>query len=380
VSSAITTFDAPIPALTDGVVTLRMPRIEDADDLVEYYRDPEIRRWDDTVPPHFTSADAAAWVAAADSGRATGERYQFAVEAGGRLVGDLNLRPQGAGLALIGYGLKADHRGQGLMSRALRLALPWGFQAAGLDVVHWQAQVGNWASRRVAWAVGFRVDGVVPGLLAHDGGRVDGWLAALRRTDRLEPAHPWYRPERITGRIAVLRPHAERDLPRLIEACRDPETRQWLRGLPDDYAPTHARWHLDQVRADQAAGRQVCWAVADPEDDRLLAEIALFVRDPPDRYGEIGYWTHPDARGRGVTTEGVQLAVRHALLPAEDGGLGLPRVLLRADADNRASLRVAEKAGFLPSGRDRDATLRRDGSRGDHLRFDLLAHELPAVR
>jgi hypothetical protein len=36
------------------------------------------------------------------------------------------------------------------------------------------------------------------------------------------------------------------------------------------------------------------------------------------------------------------MAARHALLPVEDGGLGMDRLLLRAEAGNVASQRVAE--------------------------------------
>jgi RimJ/RimL family protein N-acetyltransferase len=357
-----------------------MPRAGDAASIVDYHNDLEIRRWD-TLPEPFTSADADAWLTAAEVGRTTGRRYQFAIEVGGRLIGDLNLRPQGAGLALIGFGLAAGHRGQGMMTRALRLALPWGFKEASLDVVHWRAQVGNWASRRVAWAVGFRVlDTPVPGLLEHQGRRVDGWLATLRRDDPLEPSQPWLEPERIVGRSVVLRAHRGQDVPRIVEACRDPETTHWLSPLPLDYGETQAREHLDKILSEQAHGKAVYWAVADPETDLMLAELGLFIPHPSTRQGEIGYWCHPDARGRGVTTEAVRLAARHGLLPVEEGGLGLVRLLLRASVDNAASQRVAEKAGFTRSGLDREGYRLRDGRWHDDVRFDLLAAELPAVR
>jgi RimJ/RimL family protein N-acetyltransferase len=372
-------FTGPAPVLTDGVVTLRAFRDDETDAIVEYSSDPEISRWAG-LPQPYTRADADAWGRLGAMGWTTGERYQFAIETEGRLVGDVNLRPQGAGLALVGFGLAATHRRRGLMTRALRLALAWGFGEAGIDVVHWRAQVGNWASRRVAWATGFRVVGVVPGLLEHSGARVDGWLATLRRGDRMEPAHPWFHPEPVTGTAFLLRAHREQDLPRMIEACRDPQTQHWLSGMPSDYSELDARAHLHQIGSDQASGKAVYWVVADPENDRLLAEVAIFLRDPRDPEAEVGYWTHPNARSRGAATEGVRLAVRHALLPAEEGGLGLPRVLLRAAEGNLASLRVAQKAGFTRTGRDRDANPMRDGSRVDQIRFDLLADELPAVR
>ena len=378
-NSPSTAFHGSIPTLTDGFVTLRGFRADDVDTIVAIYNDPLILQWS-SLPQPYERKHAEGWLDLNDAGWSDGSRYQFAIEHDGRLVGDVNLRPNRAGLAELGYSLAAPARGRGLMARAVRLILTWGFREAGISVVHWKAQVGNWASRRVAWAVGFRVDGVIPGLLEQRGTLVDSWLAAIDHHARLEPVHPWYDPERVIGKAAVLRAHREQDLPRMVEACRDPETRHWLAGLPDGYSEVNARQHLEQIRAEQAAGRGVHWAVADPDDHRLLADLALFIRDPHDPQGEIGYWTHPDARGRGVMTEAVQLAARHALLPEEDGGLGLDRILIRTDVDNVGSQRVAEKAGFTFSGRDRNGNLLRDGSRSDHLRFDLLADELPAAR
>jgi RimJ/RimL family protein N-acetyltransferase len=373
VSPASIAFPEAIPSLSDGTVTLRAPR---RDEVRAAGDGSEIARWLTRLEP---GADPRNGQEPA-GGRAGGQLYPFAIEIEGRLAGGVSLRARSSGVAEIGYALAAEYRGRGLMSRALRLTLRWGFEHGGIEVVHWKSPVGDWASRRAAWAVGFRVlDGVVPGLLEHQGSSADGWLATLRRGDDLEPAHAWLTPEPITGRSVALRAHHERDLPRLIEACRDPETQRWLSDLPADYSEIEARRHLHQILCEQASGKGLYWVAADP-DDRLLAELGLFRRSPSDTYAEIGYWTHPDARGRGLTTESVRLAVRHALLPVDDGGLWLSSVLLRAAEGNLASQRVAEKAGFTRTGRDRNAHRRRDGSRGDHFRFDLLAAELPSVR
>jgi RimJ/RimL family protein N-acetyltransferase len=69
------------------------------------------------------------------------------------------------------------------MSRALRPVLAWGFELPGVEVVQWRAQVGNWASRRVACRCGFRIEGTVPGLLEQRGERRDSWIGSLRRGD-----------------------------------------------------------------------------------------------------------------------------------------------------------------------------------------------------
>ena len=100
----------------------------------------------------------------------------------------MELRFDGLGGAEVGFGLAPWARGRGLMTRALRLALAWGFEVAGLEVVYWRAQVGNWASRRVAGRCGFRMEGTVRGLLEQRGERRDGWIGSLRRGEPLTGA------------------------------------------------------------------------------------------------------------------------------------------------------------------------------------------------
>jgi RimJ/RimL family protein N-acetyltransferase len=111
-----------------------------------------------------------------------------------------------------------------------------------------------------------------------------------------------------------------------------------------------------------------------PASDELLGALSLFDL----RLGEsaeIGYWAHPAARGRGVMTAAVRLAVRHAFVPAEDGGLGLHRLtVLHADG-NVGSQRVIERNGFTYVGREREQARLRDGTYVDHLAYDLLASE-----
>jgi RimJ/RimL family protein N-acetyltransferase len=139
-----------------------------------------------------------------------------------------------------------------------------------------------------------------------------------------------------------------------------------------------AREHLAEIDENLASGRALSWAIAEARDPDgpLRGEIAVQV-GPDGRQGEIGYWAHPVARGRGLTTAAVRLAARHALLPPADGGLGMSRVLLRIAEHNTASLRIAHRLGFHPSGVDRDGERLRDGTVQDMLRFDLLADECP---
>jgi RimJ/RimL family protein N-acetyltransferase len=284
----------------------------------------------------------------------------------------------------LGFALGPWARGRGVTRRALRLMLPWAFDVLGLDVVHWQAVVGNWASRRVAWSVGVRVEGTVRHLLADRGRRVDGWVGSLRRGEELQPAHEWIEPptlaraDRRPGGEVVLRPHRDEDCEAMVVACSDPLTQYWLPHLPSPYTVRDAQAHLEQIREEHATGNGIYWAVSTSATGPMLGEIGMFgLSRGVSRSAELGYWAHPQGRGFGLTTQAVRLAARHALLPRDVGGLGLARVLIRAADGNASSQRVAVAAGFTATGRDRGAELLRDRRAVDLLRFDLVADECP---
>lgn len=362
------------PTLAGGGVALRPHREEDLDRIVEQCRDPLMQRWTG-VPVRYQRKHARAFLAGRAAGWLDGSQLSFAISWEGEFAGSLELRPLAAGAADIGYALHPQARGRHVGSTALRLALAWAFQSLGLEVVHWRAAVGNWPSRRLAWAVGFQVEGTVRGLLAVRDERVDAWVGSLRRGDPMTPAHVWLDPVTITGRRVRLRAHRDGDTAPTVEACNDPDLHRWLPQIPRPYRSVDALAHRQAIDEDHAAGRALYWAVADGED-RMVGEIGLFgLRSGLSRAGELGYWVHPAHRGRSVATDALQLAARHALLAREDGGLGLARVLVRAADDNLASQQVALRAGFRPSGRDRAAELLADGTVHDGLRFDLVADE-----
>ena len=360
------------PTLTDGVVRLRPHDLGDVEAVLAQCRDRQTQRWT-RVPVPYERHHAVEWLTSRRRDWEDGRILSLAVDAGG-FCGTVDLRPDGEGGAHLGYGLGPWARGRGLLERALRLLLPWAFEMLRLEVVHWEAVAGNWPSRRAAWRVGFRVEGTVRGWVAQRGVRYDAWIGSLRRTDPLEPAHAWLDVPRVEGRRVRLRPYRDGDLARAVEACSDAVTRQWLAQLPSPYTRQDALAHLEQLAEDAAEGRSLCWAVAAADDDRLVGEIALF--GLAGRSCEVGYWTHPAERGRGNTAEAVRLAARHALLPVDVGGLGRPRLVLRAAAGNAASRRVAERAGFRPAGLDRQAELLGDGTTDDLVRFDLVPEEL----
>jgi RimJ/RimL family protein N-acetyltransferase len=163
-------------------------------------------------------------------------------------------------------------------------------------------------------------------------------------------------------RLRWFRPEDAADVAR---ACDDPVTARWL-PVPVPYTLQDGQTYVEQVApSGWADGTSATFAVVGATDGALLGDISLKLphRDPL-RFGEVGYWTAPWARGKGV-------AARAARLVSEWGmrELGLNRVELLAEVANTASQRVAEKAGFVREGVVRRARPARDGSGLDMVLF-----------
>ncbi len=173
------------PILSDGVVTLRPPRADDADDITLGCQDPQCAQWT-TVPVPYTRADADEWLAkrptAADWWASP--TWSITVVPSDRWCGNIDLRPDGEGGVEVGYLLAPWARGHGHAARALRLACAWAFTSLDAQVVTWYAYAGNDASLHTARRVGFQVpDHVFRGFGAQRGARRDSWVGTLTPDD-----------------------------------------------------------------------------------------------------------------------------------------------------------------------------------------------------
>lgn len=372
-----------VPTLSDGDgaarVTLRAHRAEDASGSLEQCLDPLSRQWT-TVPLDYTLDDAKRFVTQAmPGGWVTDEEWGFAVEAVDsegtpRYAGTISLRNERQGRAEVAYGSHPWVRGTGVMERALRLLLTWGFEEQGLETVIWWANRGNWASRKLAWRLGFSFEGSVRQWLPQRGELLDGWVGTLLAGDALRPASRWYDVPRLVEDGLVMRRHSDEDVPRIVEACRDPLVSGWIGSIPAPFGDADARSWLELVGERHATGTAVTWAVADPGTDALIGTVDVFgVR--PGWDAELGYWLHPEGRGRGLASRMCRLALRHALLPEGDGGLGLARVRAVAAEGNTASRRVLERSGMVLQGRERQLVRTREGL-ADAAVYDILAGDL----
>jgi RimJ/RimL family protein N-acetyltransferase len=169
----------------------------------------------------------------------------------------------------------------------------------------------------------------------------------------------------LRDRDLELRPWTMDDVPAIVDACNDPEIQHWIPTVPRPYTEDDARAF---VRGEVAGVGGQQFAIT--EDGCVVGSIGIGVNERF-RNGHIGYWCARGARGRGLTTRALRVLCRHAL-----DELGLERLELITDPDNRASQRVAEKVGFRREGVLRSHLLHPDGRRRDSVLFSLLPGEL----
>lgn len=298
--------------------------------------------------------------------------------------------PEGRFQGELGYWLRPGARGRRIVGEAIEAVAAYAFRPVadgglGLVRLHAATDSDNYASQAILRSAGFRQWGADhKAWRRSDGSLSDGLYFELLADEHHEATSktPGFEPVTLEGKGIRLRKWRHTDADRVVEACSDERTRHWLAdSLPSPYTFDHAHSYIAGMSEEARNRRGLGWCVADSESDVCLGAITILnLRDALSTAGEIGYWTHPDARGRGIMSEAVRLAVRHAFIPHEDGGLGRIRLRLNAADGNLASQQIARANGFVEVGRDRLAEPLGDGTFADLVRFDLLINEWNAAR
>jgi RimJ/RimL family protein N-acetyltransferase len=155
-------------------------------------------------------------------------------------------------------------------------------------------------------------------------------------------------PVELSNGDLTLRPWCPTDAEAVHRACQDPEIQRWTT-VPNPYLPEHARqWVAEASPRRWADGTAASFGVFDTASGTLLGSNGLVTIDHRLGSGEIGYWTAPWARGRGVTVRGIRAVARWAFR-----SLGLRRLTWLAVLGNHPSRLAALRAGFHIEGRIR---------------------------
>ena len=148
-------------SLTDGVVTLRPWRHEDAPAVFEACQDPEIPRFV-PIPQPYTIDDARWFVdhSAAESGTSPSAHYAIVDPSTDALLGAISRHGPAGHRAAIGYWLAPAARGRGVATRAVRLLVDETFATTPTIRLELYTDVENARSGRVALRAGFEPEGV----------------------------------------------------------------------------------------------------------------------------------------------------------------------------------------------------------------------------
>jgi RimJ/RimL family protein N-acetyltransferase len=180
--------------ITAGRLHLRPWRPSDAEVVLAACTDPETQRWT-SVPSPYTAGHAREYLEqTAPQGWADGTSLGFAVcdSTSGEVLASIGLRAGHHECWDVGYWAVPAARGHGVVTEAIGVLCRWGFAELGIERIEWYAEVGNWASRRVAEKAGFTVEGRLRSGLPGAHGRRDVWIGARLSGD----------PEVDTGRPA----------------------------------------------------------------------------------------------------------------------------------------------------------------------------------
>ena len=177
----------PGDPLVDGETALRAWRDSDLQPLVVACQDPEISRWT-RVPYPYGPTDARAYLLQRHDTLHAGTAAPFAIVSAtdrDELLGSISLMRfswQHA-RAEVGYWLAKDARGNGHVTRAVRLITEWGFRHLGLERIDLLAATGNPASQRVAERCGFTREALLRSYLPGKEGRQDMVAYGLLASD-----------------------------------------------------------------------------------------------------------------------------------------------------------------------------------------------------
>jgi RimJ/RimL family protein N-acetyltransferase len=163
--------------------------------------------------------------------------------------------------------------------------------------------------------------------------------------------------------VITLRPWSAEDAHFLLEASADPAIQRYSLSRSQPFSAAEAQ---KAVRENESAWRTTglegrpsgSLVITDAVTGVPLGQCGIDGWSPGD-VAQIGYWLAPTARGRGTATRAVMELTDWLF------GLDASRVILTVVAANRASARVAQRAGF-----------RSEGTTGKHAVWNGRRHDV----
>lgn len=140
-----------------------------------------------------------------------------------------------------------------------------------------------------------------------------------------------------------LRPFLAKDTAAVLAYWQsDPGWERFNASIPSGFMESDAAKFVAEMR-ERDRGDRPHWAIV--HEESVVGVVSLtFEQDC--RVAVIGYGVHGDLRGRGLSVEAASKVIGEAFV----GYSELVRIRAHTDAENRPSMRVLEKLGFVQEG------------------------------
>jgi [ribosomal protein S5]-alanine N-acetyltransferase len=179
-------------------------------------------------------------------------------------------------------------------------------------------------------------------------------------------------PVRLAGDTVVLREFRIDDLDDAVAVVGDDRVTNWLSFDSRSRAETEAMIRGIIERSSATPRTEYYLAVALPTDDHLVG----FARLAPTavKAGKLGYAIAADHWGHGYATDAVRTLVEFGLATLE-----LHRISAAIGPDNKASMAIVERLGFVREGQIRDHVFT-NGAWRDSVLYSMLADDWARMR
>jgi len=168
---------------------------------------------------------------------------------------------------------------------------------------------------------------------------------------------------------SIIRPYHRSDAEELTRIANNPAIVRFLRNrFPSPYTLDDANFWIN-FNANASPVYKFC--IAHPESNKIMGSIGLIPgEDVYCRSAELGYWLGEEYWGKGIITEAVKgfVAWTYANFPQ------MERLYAGIFEDNKASVKVVERAGFLFEGRLRKAVYK-NGKHMDALVYSFIRED-----
>ena len=176
----------------------------------------------------------------------------------------------------------------------------------------------------------------------------------------------------LTDGSVLLRPCRIGDVEYIYEAVRESiaEVSVWMPWCHADYSIEESRAWVESRAEVWEEGTEYEFMITDTKDGFFLGGCGLNHVNQAARIANLGYWVRTSRTKGGVASAAVRLLARFGL-----GELGLSRIEIVVAVGNRASQRVAEKAGATQEGILRNRLVIRDRVY-DAVMFSLIPQDI----